>query len=128
MNEADLLNEVARRSGVSRENANAVLTALAAIARERAAAGTKVAVEEFTGTAASAPSPARVDPCAGTTSTYVPSSREIDALIAAATRHPLGLQFLLEGQLCAVATMFRTHAFTVEAARQRLAESGAPQV
>ena len=51
---------------------------------------------------------------------FVPSDRDIADLIAAATSHPLGLQFLLEGELCAVATMFRVHAFTVDAARARL--------
>ena len=56
---------------------------------------------------------------------YVPSDREIAELIAAATSHPLGIQFLIEGQLCAVATMFRVHAFTVDAARERLRAEGA---
>ncbi len=56
---------------------------------------------------------------------YVPSDREVAELIAAATSHPLGIQFLLEGQLCAVATMFGVHAFTVDAARQRLRAEGA---
>ncbi len=58
-------------------------------------------------------------------SSYVPSDREVTELIAAAANHPLGIQFLLEGQLCAVATMFGVHAFTVDAARQRLLAEGA---
>ncbi len=58
-------------------------------------------------------------------SVYVPSDREIGELIAAATRHPLGIQFLMEGQLCAVATMFGVHAFTVDAARERIRAEGA---
>lgn len=57
--------------------------------------------------------------------TYVPSDREIADLIALAAGHPLGVQFLIEGQLCAVATMFRVHAFTVDAARERLRAEGA---
>ena len=61
------------------------------------------------------------DYCSGR---YVPTERDIERLIAAATRHPLGVEFLLEGQLCAVATMFQVHAFTVEAARLRLKEQG----
>ncbi len=59
------------------------------------------------------------------TGQYVPTDRDIDDLILAARRHPLGLAFLLEGQLCAVATMFQVHAFTVDAARQRLKEQAA---
>jgi hypothetical protein len=51
---------------------------------------------------------------------YVPASGEVDALIAAAAAHPLGIEFLLNGQLGAVAITFGTHAFTVEAARERL--------
>ncbi len=51
---------------------------------------------------------------------YVPTPREVDDLIAAAARHPLGLGFLLEGELGAVAITFQAHAFTVDAARQRL--------
>ncbi len=58
-------------------------------------------------------------------SPYVPSDREVDELIAAAGAHPLGVQFLLEGQLCAVATLFGVHAFTVDAARARLRAEGA---
>ncbi len=58
-------------------------------------------------------------------SAYVPSEEDITDLIAAAARHPLGIQFLVEGQLCAVATMFRVHAFTVDAARTRLRAEGA---
>jgi len=58
-------------------------------------------------------------------SRYIPSEREISELIAAAAGHPLGIQFLLEGQLCAVATMFQVHAFTVDAARERLRTQGA---
>ncbi len=58
-------------------------------------------------------------------SPYVPSDRAVTDLIQAAAGHPLGIQFLVEGQLCAVATMFGVHAFTVDAARQRLREEGA---
>jgi hypothetical protein len=55
---------------------------------------------------------------------YVPSEIEIDALIASATTHPLGLRFLLEGHLGSVATTFGAHAFTVDAARDRLRRAG----
>jgi hypothetical protein len=49
-----------------------------------------------------------------------PSEKEVDDLIAAASAHPLGVRFLVEGHLGSVATTFRTHAFTVDAARERL--------
>lgn len=54
---------------------------------------------------------------------YDPPPAEVDALIEAAMRHPLGLEFLLNGHLGSVAIMFRTHAFTVVAARDRLTAS-----
>jgi hypothetical protein len=47
-------------------------------------------------------------------------SDEVASLIAEAGRHPLGLEFLLEGDLAAVAITFRSHVFTVEAARRLL--------
>lgn len=55
---------------------------------------------------------------------YVPSDREVADLIAAAASHPLGIEFLLNGELCAVATMFRVHAFTVDAAREKVRVEG----
>ncbi len=64
---------------------------------------------------------AQFDPKCG----YVPTEREIVDLIAAAAKHPLGIQFLLEGELCAVATMLRAHPFTVDAARERIRAQGA---
>jgi len=51
---------------------------------------------------------------------YVPTDRDVDDLIASAAAHPLGVRFLVEGHLGSVATTFRTHAFTVDAARERL--------
>jgi hypothetical protein len=46
--------------------------------------------------------------------------RAVDELIAAARAHPLGIDFLRHGFLGSVAAEFRAHAFTVEAARERL--------
>lgn len=54
---------------------------------------------------------------------FRPSPEQVEELIAAADRHPLGVEFLLEGDLGAVAITFETHAFTVEAARDRLKDS-----
>lgn len=51
---------------------------------------------------------------------FTPGDREVEALILAASRHPLGTEFLLGGYLGTVAITFHVHVFTVEAARQRL--------
>jgi hypothetical protein len=55
---------------------------------------------------------------------YVPSDEEVDRLIDRAKSHPLGVRFLVEGHLGSVATMFGAHAFTVDAARDRLKRQG----
>ena len=55
--------------------------------------------------------------------TYRPSTVEVDALLSMAAAHPLGLDFLRDGSLDSVAATFRVHAFTVVAARERLAAS-----
>ena len=44
----------------------------------------------------------------------------VDRLLAAAEAHPLGVEFLKNGFLGAVAATFGVHAFTVEEARRRL--------
>ena len=46
----------------------------------------------------------------------------VDDLIVRAQRHPLGIDFLLHGELGCVAISLGAHAFTVEAARARLRE------
>jgi len=117
MRESELIDDLATRARVSRANAEAVVNALADLARDRARAGCALSLAEFT--------LAERPPVPAAPPAYVPGDREVDDLIAAATGHPLGLDFLLEGDLCAVATMFRTHAFTVDAARARLRERGA---
>lgn len=52
---------------------------------------------------------------------FIPTREEVDALIATARRHPLGIDYLREGALDNVAMTLRTHAFTVVAARELLA-------
>jgi hypothetical protein len=59
-------------------------------------------------------------PNRGAAVSFTPSDLEVAALIAAAAKHPLGTDFLVDGHLDSVAIMFRTHAFTVVAARERL--------
>jgi hypothetical protein len=103
MADPKLVDDLAKRAGVSRADAEAVLDALGAFAPERL----PPLRPPVQGQAAASPP-------------YVPDPREIDALIARATAHPLGLEFLLDGDLSAVAITFQAHAFTVDAARQQL--------
>ncbi len=110
MTESELLGEVARRSGVSRPHVEAVLAVLAEIRHEERRK------REMAAPAVDAGAQVAYTP------SYTPGADEVQRLIGAATAHPLGLEFLLEGNLCAVATMFGVHAFTVDAARQRLKE------
>jgi hypothetical protein len=53
---------------------------------------------------------------------YEPTPEEVTDLIERAKAHELGLGFLREGALQAVAAAFGVHAFTVDAARRRLGE------
>ena len=50
--------------------------------------------------------------------------RVVDALIHRAKSHPLGTEFLSQGSLDSVSAAFQAHAFTVEAARERLQGEG----
>ena len=52
--------------------------------------------------------------------TFQPTPQQIAELIDAALNHPLGVEFLLEGDLGSVAATFDAHAFTIEAARDQL--------
>jgi hypothetical protein len=105
MADTEFVNELARRAGVSRADAAAVLEALARFAPENVSG-----VESSSAADAEFP----------VTPTMRPASDEVASLIAEAGRHPLGLEFLLEGDLAAVAITFRAHVFTVEAARRLL--------
>ena len=49
----------------------------------------------------------------------------VDDVIARAHEHPLGIDFLLHGQLGCVAVSLGAHAFTVEAARAKLLAANA---
>lgn len=55
------------------------------------------------------------------------ASEKVEELIVAARNHPLGIEFLLEGDLSSVAIMFGAHAFTVEAARETLRNKRDPE-
>ena len=65
------------------------------------------------------PSQPRVDATSQPASLQVPR-HEVEALIGAARKHPLGTEFLVDGHLEAVAVTFQVHAFTVDAARRVL--------
>ncbi len=112
MRERELADELARRTGLSPDDVAAVLSALAVVGREQEAPGEQLPLSR-----AGAPPDAAGHPSSGS---FRPSPGDVDDLIAAAGRHPLGLDFLLHGDLCAVAIMFQAHAFTVDAARERL--------
>jgi hypothetical protein len=51
-----------------------------------------------------------------------PSPEEVQDLIRRASKHELGVEFLVKGPQDAVAATFRVHAFAVDAARRSLAE------
>lgn len=104
MADPKLIDDLARRAGVSKENAEAVLEALGTLAPER--------LPELLQRSPRGPAPAPTR--------YVFNALDVEALIDAARKHPLGLEFLLNGDLSAVAATFQAHAFTVDAAREHL--------
>ena len=52
--------------------------------------------------------------------TTTPTETEIQDLIERANSHDLGIEFLLNGSLDAVAATFGVHAFVIDAARDQL--------
>ena len=52
--------------------------------------------------------------------TTTPTETEIQDLIERAKSHDLGIEFLLNGSLDAVAATFNVHAFVIDAARDEL--------
>lgn len=108
----ELVSEVARRARVSEAAAQAVLVALSDVLHERDVSRTAPA--EAPADVPEPEVPAPTDP------------RVVDDLISCARSHPLGLEFLLRGYLGSVAVELHTHAFTVEAARERLRSAAPP--
>jgi hypothetical protein len=106
-----LIDELVRRTKVPAADAEAVLDALAGLTAEGRFDPARWFGRDPAQNATAPAAPAEP---------FEPTSAEIDALIAAARSHPLGIDFLLTGHLGAVAVTFRTHAFTVEAARARV--------
>ena len=107
MDNIELIEELAARAGVAPADAKAVLGALASM-----------------GGAHGHLDPPPEQAARFTGLRYEPSSGEVEQLIDGARAHSLGLRFLLEGELGCVAATFRTHAFTVDAARRLLAAEG----
>ncbi len=119
MNEPELIAELARRTGVSDETARAILNALLDIVRE---GGVSEDILLSPGLAR-VPAPATIPAIASGGRMPITNHADtaaVDDLIDRARRHNLGLEFLISGYLGSVAAEFGTHAFTVEAARQRL--------
>jgi len=109
----ELVKKLAARAGVGRAQAKAVLDALAELGDGH---GHPRPIEDVDpGPTAGGRSPAPQGPLH-----YQPTSAEVASLIEDARRHPLGLEFLAEGELGSVAVTFGVHAFTVDAARSRL--------
>jgi hypothetical protein len=107
MKEARLIERVVERTGLARADVVAVMDAL----REAAEDGADAAADGGSAHATHGHAHHHA---------YRPKDHEVEALIAAAEKHPLGTEFLIEGHLGTVAITFKAHAFTVEAARHRL--------
>lgn len=119
MNETELIGELSRRAAVDGRSARAVVDALRDLVREGAVSDRLLdpvaAHHAIDGAAHHSDRP------------FFPTERitdprAVDDLITHARHHRLGVDFLLDGHLGSVAAEFGAHAFTVEAARQRLRE------
>lgn len=108
MTHRELVAEVASRSGQPEESVASVLRALADISRDGHLPQLLLALRGPAEARLAAPAPGPTDPAL------------VDELIDCARRHPQGLEFLRSGYLGSVAAEFHAHAFTVEAARERL--------
>lgn len=121
MADSRLVDELVIRAKVSAADAEAVVDALAQLAVEgRFGHAHGSEGDPVSAGPAGRPDPAGAASEASPAEPFVPSAEQVDALIAAARLHPLGIDFLLSGHLDAVAGTFRAHAFTVEAARERV--------
>ncbi len=109
MKRTELVNEISLRTGVEPAQARAVLDALLDLVREGSVSADILLF----------PTAATSEPLRTAGANYS-DPLLVDDLIARARKHPLGIEFLRDGLLGSVAAAFGAHAFTVEAARQRL--------
>jgi len=110
------VDKVAVRAGVAPAEAKAVIDAMAEMSRGHERPGYPVPIEAVD----PGPNDAWLLQAPKGPLRYQPTSTEVGRLIEDAHRHPLGIEFLLEGELGSVAVTFGVHAFTVDAARRRL--------
>lgn len=120
MRDDDLVGKLAARAGLEPGQVRAVLAALAEVSCEHERSGQPLPLAELGlarcyGFRPGAPNAASRQHC----------DSGVEQLIDDARRHPLGVEFLLEGETGCVAAIFGTHAFAVDAARQRLTSSDA---
>lgn len=120
MTSGDLVGMLAARAGLEPAQVRAVLAALSEVTCEHERAGQPLPLAAL-GLARC--HGLRPDAGPAAAPAQQPCEAAVERLIAEARRHPLGIEFLLEGEPGCVAATFGTHAFTVDAARQRLGSS-----
>ncbi len=118
MDDTELVKELAARAKMTPAAAKAVLDVLEEIAAEHAVSDGPGPLSALDPRRRGRTEIHSTDPLF-----YRPTPSEVEALIEFARQHPLGIDFLLEGEPGCVAATFRTHAFTVDAARRRLSEA-----
>ena len=118
MDEAKLIEKLARRVRVPRATARAVLGALHEILQEEGVS--KHALLSPGSTRSDDTDRIKRAPTGPPAHSHHSDPHVVDELITRARSHELGIEFLLNGFLASVAAEFGAHAFTIEAARQRL--------
>lgn len=119
MKDDDLVGKLAARARLEPGQVRAVLAALTEVSCEHERSGQPLPLAEL-GLARCYGFRA-----GGQTASRQPCDAGVEQLIDDARRHPLGVEFLLEGETGCVAAIFGTHAFAVDAARLRLTSSDA---
>ena len=112
MKESHLVGEVVRRTEVTEESARSVIEAISDLLREGQVGSVHLR--------AYGASPEPIEACPDPASLNPTDPRLVDALVENAKNHPLGLEFFEQGSICSVSAAFQSHAFTVEAAREKL--------
>jgi len=120
MTSGDLVGMLAARAGLEPAQVRAVLAALSEVTCEHERAGQPLPLAALGLARCHGLGPGADQSAAPA---QQPCEAAVERLIAEARRHPLGIEFLLEGEPGCVAATFGTHAFTVDAARQRLGSS-----